>query len=489
MAVGNVQDTATNNLYVFASAGDRAAIYIAGGTATTNTNTVLSASLTAATPPHAFATAANAVTCSDTNQPITALAPGGGVAGVLVFVGKTGQLGMIDTSSVYHTIMPFQQALSTNCRGMTWWLPGNDKSDVGTVLVFPLGRSLWSYSTTAGMTNMAAEGKAGFRPINARGVVLGIQPTTHFLYYAIKTSGGNWFIIANDGISGANHTYRYGQNNGNTLTPPYFAMGVTSLFGSNPLLYMSNAIGPSVTSFSYITLPADGDWPPADPNCTYEVSGVSVGQPLATLLLPDIDLGFPDEDKIPTFLRLVADDLVSGGQFIVADYAVEGSSTYTNLGTYFISPIQDIPFPSLVFKRISLRLTFHTTDTTKTPILNAISMRASLNPKQYGTWSFNYVIPSGSTRIMSDSPYNAHTVISAFKTAYKNGTPVPFTDRWNTQWLVRILYFDENETYQENLRTPGSTGSFQLLELYGTGLESRFDGSNTMFDNPNMVFG
>ncbi len=379
---------------------------------------------------------------------------------------------------------------------MTWWLAGNDKTDVGTILVFPRGRSLWSYNTSGSIANMAPEGREGFRPINARGVVMGIQPTSHFLYYAIQTASGatgTTYVIANDGISGANHTYLYQKPTGNVQTPPYFAMGITSLFGSNPLLYLSNAIGPNLTSFSYVTLPADGDWPPAESvanggNCTFKADTGSASTP-NTLLLPDIDFGFPDEDKIPTVLRLIADNLTSGAQYIVADYAVEGSSSYTNLGTFFISPIQDIPFPSLVFKRISLRLTFHTTSANTTPILNAVSLRASINPKQYTLWSFSAAVPAGATKIMSDSPYDANTVINALWADYKAGTPVAYTDRWNKQWLVRILDFHEAETYQENLKTPGTGMQMTLLELYGTGLESAWDKSNTIWSDPNSTWG
>ncbi len=477
-----VADTGGGFLYAFAMAQDRAAIYLAGGTASTDVNTVRSAPLTATNPAASFATAANAVTCGDPAHAITALAPGGGVSGVLLFVTKDNELGFIDTSSVYHTVFPFGSTLSTNGRDMRWWLGGStDNADVGTLLAFPQGHSLWSYNTTAGMTNMAAEGKEGFRPINARGVVTAIQPSTHFLYYAIKNSAGNTYILANDGVTGANHTYRY--HTGVTCN----AMGITSLFGANPLLYLDLTAN-GVLNIGYITLPADGDWPPAEDgphggNCTFDL-GLS-----NTMLLPDIDFGFPDEDKIPIFLRLVADNLASGAQFIIVDYAVDGGLGYVRLGTYFISPIQDIPFPSLSFKRISLRLTFQTTNTTKTPILNAISLRASINPKQYTLWSFTGVVPSGAAKIGSDALANAHTTINALWADYKAGTPVAFTDRWNKQWLVRMLQFTEDETYQENLQTPGTAMNIQLLELYGTGLESAWDGANTIYDAANLTWG
>lgn len=478
-----VTDTGASQLYIFAGAVDRSSVYIAGGTATTNTNTVLSAAVTAASPATSFATSASAVTCKSNTHPITSLASGGGMAGVLVWVGKSNEIGYIDSSAVYHTAMPFQQSLSTNCKNMQWFLPGSDKSDVGQTLVFPVGRSLWAFNTLGGFTNIAPQGKQGFRPINARGLVQGIQSTTHFLYYEVKDTSGNNYIIAYDGVTGANHTYLYTANNAQQATGGVFAMGVTSLFGSNPLLYIGNSIGPAVGSFSYITLPADGDWPPADPNCTYSTALTN------TLTLPDIDFGFPDEDKIPTFLRLVADNLASGAQYITVSYALDGSSTYTTLGTFFVSPQQDIPFPSTSFKRISLQLNFVTTDTTKTPIMNAISLRASINPKQYTIWSFKATVPQGTTIVGSDEVVNPNTVINALWTDYKAGTAVAYTDRWNKQWLVRILDFDEPETYDEQLRPPGTVIDMSLLELYGTGLESGWDQANTIWDNANLTWG
>ncbi len=155
---------------------------------------------------------------------------------------------------------------------------------------------------------------------------------------------------------------------------------------------------------AYFVLPNDGDYPPADTSGSVLYDNSQQGANY--LLLPDIDFGFPDELKIPTYLRLVADQL-TGGAYISAYYAVDGASTYTLLGTFYTSPLQDIAFPSLSFRRISIKLVFFSSSTSTTPIMNAVSLRASINPKQYSIWSFKAKIPSGPTQ-MSDYMLNAN---------------------------------------------------------------------------------
>ncbi len=68
--------------------------------------------------------------------------------------------------------------------------------------------------------------------------------------------------------------------------------------------------------------------------------------------------------------------------------------------------------------------------------------------------------------------------------------PVPFTDRWNKQWSVRILDFDEPEpTGDEQLRTPETFIDIKLLELSGTGLENSWDGQTTVWDAVGSTWG
>jgi len=134
VAFGDVKDTGSNKLYIFAATSDRASAYIAGGSASTNTNTILSAAVTAATPAQSFGLAASAVTCGSTDKPITSIAPGGLVSigsqgQALLFVCSNKELGVIaeiqasgssTPTAIYGQIIPFDSSLSTNGRGMRW---------------------------------------------------------------------------------------------------------------------------------------------------------------------------------------------------------------------------------------------------------------------------------------------------------------------------------------------------------------------------------
>lgn len=473
VGVQDVKDTTPAAIYVFAATADHASIYVAGGEATTNSNLVISSLTTASNPAQSFAT--TGTTCGANDAPITGLSPGGGV--VLVFVFKTSELGMIDTtSSIYHVLIPFYSRLSTNGVGATWFQGAAANETQGPlILIFPRQRSIWSYqpstqdSGTA--TNLAPWGKAGFRPVNARGVVTAITGSPHFLYYAINTSGGNTWIIANDGITGANHTYRF--NSSNSCN----AMGITSIFATNPYLYIGYG-----NNIAQIILPADGDCPVDDANCIFDTG-------TCTFDLPDIDLGFPDEEKIAFYIRVVADNIAPGGQTISVAYAADGASSYTTLGTVTQTPTQDLTFPTaLAFKRLALRMTFTTTDTTKTPILLSVSVRVSINPKQYATWSLDATVPEGTMKTLADSQLDVQAQTANFWSAYEAGLPVLYQDRWQNLWWVRILDMTETWNIDEVLRTPTVTWSFVLLEVSQGPGNLSWDASLSLYDQSWAIY-
>lgn len=432
-----------NNLYVFAFTSDRASAYIAGGTDSTQAHVVWSS-----TNGSVYATSSK-TTCGTKDSAITSLSPGGGVA--IVFVGKETELGEIDTAGIYRVLVPFDSRLSTNASPARWWMGSGGQEQRGPlILIFPRERSLWAYQPSSEQTgtaeNISPWAKPFIRPLNARGRPTAVQGAARWLYVAIQTQSGTTWILRRDARSGAWHSWF---SLGNVSCE---AIGITSLFGGLPLLFLGK--GNDVVS---LRLPADGESPLDDANSRYASQG--------DLYLPDIDLGFVDEDKVVFGIRLVAENLKSGEQEIQVSYSLDGGS-YTLLGAIVSGPSGELVFsPNPTAKRIGLRLRFITTNNTKTPILLGGTVRLSLNTRLYRVWSFDALLPWSGTPTLADNLHNPKTDLDALWAARESGTPVTFVDRWGTSWLVRIVGLREQGLGVEAMRTPETRLSVRLLQF------------------------
>lgn len=448
-AAGNIVNDAAANLYVYAVTADRANAYIAGGTSAANTNTVM-ASTTGIT-----YTVASTVTCGDTASTITGLAPGGGLDVVLVI--KNTELGAIDTTSTYRILMPFDSRLSTNGRGMRWWLGRGGREQNGPMLVvFPKDRGPWVYepsgATSGKAENIAPWANENFRPPTIRGRVTCFLGTARWLFYAITTGAGTSYVLARDARTGATHSLlSLGAN-------ACLALGVTSLLSTNPQLFIGTA-----TNLQRLVLPLDGDSPLDDANCRFGSSGV--------LDLASMDLNFPDEAKIPFAVRVVADNLSTGHRAIQVSYSLDGGS-YAVLGTASVSPVTEIPFdaPLPNCKRINLRLTFSSDDSSETPIHYATSLRWRLNPTPYRTWSFAARVPAGASRLPSDDLLNPATLIQEVWQILVDNVPVAFRDQWANTYNVSLLGLQERTVYNDVQRVHENALVLRLLETGGATL-------------------
>lgn len=460
----NVTDSALAPLYAYAITTDQAACYLAGGPSNTNWNTV-----TSGTSPVTFDTFLT--TCDTTDSFITALAPGGGVG--IVFVGKTDRLGIIDPNGVFRTLVPFDSIYTYNNTGMRWALGSGGEEQRGSlVLVFPRDRSLWIYEPGQSTAeNISVWARQGFRPQTIRGRTTAIQGTARWLYHVIQngTSGNSW-LLKRDMLSGSIHA----QNDlGVNLCD---SMGITSLFGTNPLLFIGQ--GNNVVS---IILPLDGESPLDDPNTRY--------QPVGTLDIPDIDLGFPDEQKIPFTIRVVGDNLTPAAQQIEVWAALDGGS-YTQLGIVENTPGGTVSFPSTsIANRISVRFILKTIDPALTPQLLGFSLRVSINAKLYRIWTFSAYLPGVTHQNNTEDRRNPKTMIDALWAARIEGLPVTFEDRWQDRWTVRILKVSEVETLREVDSVPETALELTLLEFARGEGGTKWDDPLAIYDDPTSLWG
>lgn len=428
-------------IYVWAYTNDHAANYIAGGPGSTDDFRVMSSIAPNAGYSEAVSTG---------DSMITSLAPGGGL--VLVFVGKIDELGMIDnTNAVYHSLVPFDSHLATNCRPLKWMLAsGADQSRGSLSLVFPREHSLWEYAPStieSGTATNISPWSIGYRrPPNARGIVRAIQGSSRWLYYCVQNTNGKSWIYRNDQTTGAPHTWLYldGQDIRSLL--------ITDVYAGNPLFLFSSG-----TNVGQVVLPLDGDSEIDDPACRYQLSGY--------VDIPDIDLGFPDEDKIGFSVRVVSDNLAPGALYHDVQYSVDGGA-WSDMGNIISSPSDEVDFPlNVKAKRIKLRIWFFTNDDTISPQMWGFSLRVSLNTKVYRLFVFQTRIPSGSLSTLADDLANPYLQILAAWQMRVAGFPVPYTDPWNDPYYVRIIKLQQQQALREPDRSPEWVLDWTLLEF------------------------
>lgn len=449
ITTASVVDSTAQPQYIFAFVADHSGTYIAGGTLSTNCNTVL-----ASTDGVSDYDVSAIVTCGGSGSQITSLSPGGGVA--LVYVGKETEMGGIaKDDGRYEVLIPYDSRLSTNSQPARWSMgSGSDEQRGLLQLYFARERSLWTYQPSTQDTgtaqNISPWGDPRLRPQNVRGRITAIQGSARWLYFSVKNRAGHTWVLALDLRTQRPHiVLDLGLHDCTFL-------GITSLLASNPILnvgYGNNLV--------QIALPLDGESPIDDVNdggmCRFCATG--------SLWSSSIDLGFPDEDKIAFICRVIADGLVADHVRIHVYAAVNGGS-YTLLGTADQSPSTEIVFsPTVVVKRIDFRLDFESDDRSLTPEMLGFTVRLSLNTRLFRIWQFDALIPTGSLGNLTDDLDDPRTVIRQLWTSRKAGTPVNFKDRWGDPWVVRIWQLGETEAFRETDRTPETRVSFVLLEF------------------------
>lgn len=427
-------------IFVWAYTSDHAANYVAGGPNFSDYFRVMSSTMI-------DVGYAQPVSTGDTM--ITSLAPGGGL--VLVYVGKIDELGEITTDAIYHALIPFDAHLQSNCRPLRWQLGSGATPARGTMtLVFPRERSLWEYAPAdqfSGSATVIAPWSNQFRrPPNARGQVTALQGTSRWLYYAVTNAAGHSWIYRNDQTTGAPHTYL------DLGVGGVGDIGVTHLFAGNPLLCFSYG-----TNIAQCVLPLDGDMELDDPNCRYQQSGY--------VDIPDIDLGFPDEDKIGFTVRLISDNLNNLNRYHDVQVAEDGGP-WSDLGNIITSPAGEVRFPlQTTAKRISLRIWFLSNDNTQTPQLWGFSLRVSLNTKVYRLFVFQTRIPAGSFSTLADDLQNPYLILQQAWADRAAGFPVPFSDPWNDAYQARIIKLQVQQALREPAVTPEWVLDWTLLEF------------------------
>lgn len=439
--LGDVQDDTPTSLYAWAFTSDRAAAYIAGGTAVTDWYKVTSSA------DGATAYSDTLTVCGSAQTRITTILPGGGVA--ILFVLKENELGVIGESAVYRTLVPFDTRYALNGVQARWWLGLPDEQQRGPLVIFfPRDRGLWSYQPSAEASgtamNVSPWAGPGIHPLNARGSVTAIQGSARYLYYVIQGTETDVWMNVKDARTGADHNYiHFGDA----------ACQAMYLYQSDEL---AKLLFGRELHIAGVVLPLDGESPADNPNVRYTDEGL--------LTYPIMEWDLPDEVKIPRELKIVASNLVPASRYIVAQASYDGGGFF-DVGAADTDGTTTIPLPGTPIKALQVRVTLHSDDNTESPILRAVVARATITPKTRRVWEFRVKMPAGSTAMLTDDTQNIHTTTTSLWAALSSGAPVMFIDRWGDRWLARVTALAEQATIKEPDRTPEWSLAVRLLEV------------------------
>jgi hypothetical protein len=439
--LGDLLDDATEpaKLYVWAVTADCAASYIAGGTTTSDHYKVMSSS-------DGATDYTGSTECGSFSTEITSLAPGGLVA--IVFVGKEEELGCIDGNGVYRSLIPLDSTLSTNCRGMRWWMGAGGTEQRGPVVIFfPRDRGIWAFqptSTTSGnASNITPWANPGVRPLNVRGQATALQGSARWLYYAIQNGDGDSWIVRRDARSGATHNFLT-VGKGTDCR----ALGIVSIYGGNPMFFFGKGNG-----VSYVILPLDGESPLSDPACRFAPTGI--------VTLPDADLNLPDENKVLYSHRLVLEGMGSGCT-VQVQINTDGGD-YSSIGTASSGTFYEASHISGVScKRWGRQFVLSTTDPERTPIIRAIVTRAYLNTRLLRQWAFEAYLPAGYLNNLTEDTADPYVTQRTLWNDRASGIPTTFTDAWGDTWNVKVKGIQEKET--ERPAETGFEGDTPVIE-------------------------
>lgn len=469
LSLSDVENDSGTDLFVWAITSDNAQCYIAGGTSSSADFYKVMASTT-----HTSFQASSVTPCGSPDEEITDLAPGGGVA--IVYVGKDGRLGAIGNDGIFHTLVPFDtrtQPLSLggigrNCEHMTWWLGRVGEEQRGPmILAFPKEDGLWVFEPSGGdpITGRAQDvspwAVEGIRPKSARGRIIGIQGTARWLYYTIKsvnTSNAGLWLLAMDARTGAHHTI------GN-IQPGEIGIGSGRLFIASasdgvPRLFFDAGTANTDLVIDHVRIPADGGSPLETSVARYSSTG--------TLTYSDMDLGFPDEDKVLFSVRLSTEN-VAAGKTILIEYALDGATSWTTLGTMSSGSYQEFAFPSTTTcKRVKIRVSLSTDNSEITPVILSLTLKASLNLKTYKQFTFTARFPAGELQLPTDGVPTQKLAVDTYWDAKRDGIPIQFLDRWGEEYKVRIIGMRESEPPESGREYPQTMLDLVLLEVSKT---------------------
>ena len=448
----NVVNSTPANIYVGAITQDRAACYVAGGPTSTDAYTKVTSSANGIT---AYSTSPTLVG-SDTNR-IVAMAPGGGLN--IVYVLRQYELGAINTSAVYITLLPFdsQPAVQAANPGLHWWLgtPGDRGEKGPMVLLFQRDGAPWIYepsSQTAGSaSNIAVWADPSFNPETARGAPISFAGTANWLFMWINNTGSaTTYLLARNPQDGSMHTmYTHGDLSGNVMC---FTSSVN--VGNLPHLFFSGGTG--VIYMAAEPLEGDTSLTP-----TIDDDGYNQFATAGTLTATDIDLGFPDEPKVFYSLNIVWEGT---GTIQVTAY-IDNNASF-DLGTVTTTPSQILYFPSQTSgKRIRLVFALATANQDLTPELLGFSLRCSVNALLYRIISFDVKFPTAINEGQGQQMVNPETEMDAMWTIRRAGYPVQLRDRRDNLWQVRLVKLQEKEISRDPGASPEVIMSFGLLEI------------------------
>lgn len=426
-------------MYIYAVTAEKSSVYAAGG-ASTDANVVQSSTT--------GASFSSPVTCGSSDSKITALAPGGGLT--TLYVAKETELGIIDTNGAYRVIVPFDSKLSTNGKLMRYWLADGAGGVRGPLMLyFRKDNALWLYQPSSESSGTVANASPwalpGRRPGRIVGAPTAARGSARFFYYAIKSTGGESFLLKIDSRNGSHHPISsLGTNDCNALS-------ISSVTGK-PRLFIG--YGKSV---AWVFLPLDGDSylnHTSDPDYTCATP--------SEFYTSSFDFRFAAEVKVVYTIRIVSNASASAP---IDVYMSVDDGAYAYVGS------ADAPATSIALtgppsgRSFRLKLVINAKDAKTPTVVRGFAVDGAIAPRRYRQWSFTAALPAGYGDDIGPSyAVNPYTYVGSLIKKSSSGETVTFSDVDGTSWNVRIVSVEANEAGYDASMGPQVALSVTLME-------------------------
>ena len=214
--------------------------------------------------------------------------------------------------------------------------------------------------------------QAGLGNDELNGTITALAADIFSIYFALKNSDGNTYIMAGDPDVGF-HTWAYlGANDCNALA----VAGPGDVHASNPVLLIGYA-----TAGDYFILPRTGLLPEDDTNCRFDTAGGYI-------------VGSYDDVNARGFTKFLNSGIVLGrnlatGRTVKLGYEADASGASTDMFTASANGKTEKSVDAEVeFNRVRYRVDLATTGSTVTPIVEAAVFSTTLNNPRKRLWEF-----------------------------------------------------------------------------------------------------
>mgnify|MGYP003343056525 FL=1 len=265
----------------------------------------------------------------------------------------------------------------TNSRTV-WTTPYRDSTNgkhpyvwVDGCIYAPYGRRLLRYDPYGDTSLTAVFPLDAHDSTELKGQIVDITGDEDWLYLLVTNRAGNTYIIKGRPGEGW-HTLAYLSTTASTCMT---VIGPTAVHSTNPVLSLGYG-----TAFAYYILPRHNLCPADDPAYTFNTAG-------GTMYGPYVDFGAAAFNKFLNRGTVLGKNM-SAGRSLALGYEIDDSGSTVAITTAVDNGLTEGTISSSVeFNRIRYYLTLASPDAAVSPVIDGITLHATLNPPRRRQWA------------------------------------------------------------------------------------------------------